>query len=217
MERKRPTAPLLPLLSLALALCHPAFSNGFPNGEWAVRTAEGEVTGVLQINPDGTAVSKVDDSHGQYFTLNDGRVLLVISDIVMIGNVAELEKSFAFEGSFFAASQPLAIQLIESSPAKLKQAKKNHEATTKMIEESQAKQLDQLILQNLAALAAAFQLHMLIEGTQQAEYSDVVGEGKFLPGLNSYHGERYENLSAQSDTKALSVKDADGAEHLYQF
>ena len=134
MEPTRPASPSLLILYFALALCHPVFSNGFPSGEWAVRTGDGEVTAVLQINPDGTVVSKADDSQGQHFTLKDGRVLLVVSDIVMIGNLAELEDSFAFEGAFFPASQPLAIQLVESSPDKLKQAQTNHQATMEMLE-----------------------------------------------------------------------------------
>ncbi len=206
---------ITPLLILACA--HTGLNGEVPEGEWAISTPEGEITSVLEFESDGTVTSKSDDSQGEYFYLKDGRVLLYLSDAVMIGHFAEREDGHTFEGLLYASNQPVTVLLSESTPAKLKKAKENHQATTKLIEDSRTQQLEQLIQQNLAAIASAFQLHMLIEGKQEAHSSDIIGKGKYIPQLVSYNGEKYDDLSIKADTKSLSVDDANGKTYTFQF
>lgn len=100
-------------------------------------------------------------------------------------------------GAVVAIAVPVALALEQQ-----KQAKQSEPVADLSIEE--------LIQQNLLDFASAGQQHMLDHGAERAAYADIVGDGLYLNGLESFAGESYEDLVVLPEGGKLRVTTAEG-------
>jgi hypothetical protein len=196
------------------------WAAGPPLGEWAVAPVDsGEVTSILRFEKGGRVENRSIELDGRYFDLEDGKTLLFLDDAVLVGSFSEQEgeAAFLFEGRVYAVYQPVSLELNQPDEKLAARAKAHSQQMQGLLEQGNQERRRQLIQQNLAALAAAFQMHMLLEGVDEARFEDVVGEGKLLPNVASVKGERYDGLRASYTTSRLEVEDAEGERHAYGY
>lgn len=190
-----------------------------PEGEWAI-SPEGEgVTAILRFDDRGQVTNVSSGKSGRCFTLEDGQILLHLDDSVFVGSFSSAEdgQEHSFEGRMFPIYQPLKLRLTRPDAEKREVAKAHTEEMEGLLSESTRQRATQLIQQNLAALAAAFQMHMLLEGVKEVSYEEVVGPNRLIGQIGSVNGESYAELAATYTTTKLSVTDADGEVYEYAY
>lgn len=186
-------------------------------GEWALNPPGQPVTSVLHFYDDGMVDNVISLVTGKHQFLQDKRILIEFDDGVMIGELEESESGYTLNGIHFSPNQRIQMEFTKATEEKREQAQEFQDTFAKNMMEMRSANIDRAIRNNLAAIAAAGQMYMLLEGETEASLSELVGEGKLIPQLNPIYGESYEGLQINHETNHLSVRDRDGKEHTHEF
>jgi hypothetical protein len=191
-------------------------------GEWAI-TAGGTVTSVLQFKEDGTVLNKTADGIGSYRILEDDRLMIEFPDGILLGSLKFTDGRIFLTGSF-SASQPLSISLSEVTEEREREAKESMQKTQSQLDEymksmEKVRKTSQMyaIKNNLRQLASAAQQYMLETGESKVHYKDLVGKDKYIRELEAVNGESYQEMTITMRDTEISVVDADGELHKYNF
>ena len=186
-------------------------------GEWALNPPGQSVTSILHFYDDGMVDNVVSLVTGKHQFLRDKKILIEFEDGVMIGQLEESESGYTLNGIHFSPTQRIQLEFTKPTEEKREQAQEFQDNFAKNVMEMRQANIDQAIRNNLAAIAAAGQMYMLLEGKTEVSLSELVGEGKLIPRLNPIYGESYEGLQINHETNHLSVRDRDGKEHAHEF
>ena len=192
-------------------------------GEWAIAPSGQKTTAIMKFLDDGTVVNTTADGYGSYQFLDDGRLMIEFPDAIILGHPKMIEGKIMLNGTI-STSQPLSLSFsavtddkVEAAKASQREIKSAMDEYMEAMERVRKTSQEKMIINNLRQLASAAQQYMLETGSKSASYADIVGEDKYIRGLEPANGETYEGMEINYKDTEISVKDADGQVHSYQF
>ncbi len=208
--------PLLLLLATS-SLCYSYTEPTLFDAEWALNPRGQSTTSVLRFYKDGMVENTVTSLRGKYQFLDDDRIMIEFDDGLMVGRLDETDQGLELKGIFYPPNQRIDLEFSQPTPEKRHAAQEFQDKLMGEINQVRTANISNAILNNLATIAAAAQMYLLLEGKTEAEMGDLVGPGKLIPQIQSIYGEDYEKLKVTFETRNLAVQDKDGKEHSYEF
>lgn len=198
-------------------LCQSETDLLFLEGEWALNPNGQTTTSILQFHKDGMVENSITSVMGKYQFLNDERILIEFDDGLMIGKLDKTDQGYELKGIFYPPSQRINLELSMPTKNKRSDAQAFQNDLLKNITKVQTESIAQAITNNLATIAAAAQMQLLIEGKTEVEFAEIVGPDKLVSQIQSVYGEIYDQLKITYETRKLVVIDKNGKEHAYEF
>lgn len=200
-----------------ITIGYPQDDSAFLDGEWALKPSGQTTTSILRFHKDGMVDNTITSVTGKYQFLNDERVLIEFDDGLMIGKLDKTNEGYRLKGIFYPPSQRIEVEFSPPTKKKRDDAQAFQDELINNLTQVQKANIEQAIMSNLAAFAAAAQMQMLLEGTTEVGFPGIVGPDKLVPQLQNINGEVYKDLIVTHETQKLTVIDKDGNEYVYEF
>jgi hypothetical protein len=208
--------PLLLLLATS-SLCHSYTEPTLFDAEWAMIPKDQSATTVLRFYKDGMVENTVTSVTGKYQFLDDDRIMIEFDDGIMMGKFEKTDQGAELKGIAYSPNRRIDLEFSALTDEKKQAAEEFQDKLMGEITQARSANINKAILNNLATIAAAAQMYLLLEGKTEVELGDLVGPGKLIPQIQSIYGEGYEKLRVTFETRNLAVQDKDGKEHSYEF